>query len=225
MRKGWIVQVAAVLIPLLAGGALVYGRALRSARQAGDGLVPQPSAWVPFAADIQIVSDMGQKLVGRVYRARDGSSRTDTGLSMDKMTVSGIKNIPQAKFYLLSRDGWTVQPMELPPTGWVPTSFPARLVTRLAERVENFEVVRGETEREVSLFAPALNLYPIAQTFKKCAPGVVDCGTRLTNIVMGDQPADLFLPPGDATLVQLTKPGGIVKDERAERSRGNQPAH
>jgi hypothetical protein len=194
-------------------GAFVVGRpvAPRAQNHAQQALIPTPDTWVPFTAKLTMRTTSGETVFGRVYRASDGSSRSDTGPSPDHMTVIAIKNVPRSTFYMWSRGEWTEQPLQLPPGGWKPQSFPARAVTPLVEKVEGFDVVRGDTENSTTLFAPQLNLYPIVTIIKECPSALPECSNRLSEIRIEEPPAELFVPPTDVSVRSVDQPGGIVK--------------
>jgi hypothetical protein len=201
----------AILLCLVA--AFAYGRpvAPRAQSRPQEPMIPAPDKWVPFTAKLTMRTTSGQTRFGHVYRASDGSSRSDTGPSPEKMTVIAIKNIPRTTFYLWSRGQWTEQPMELPPGGWKPQSFPARLAIHPPEKVEGFDVVRKESQNSTTLFAPQLNFYPLVVIFKVCPADLPECSERLSEIRLEEPPAELFLPPTDVSLTPLDEPGVNVK--------------
>lgn len=155
---------------------------------------------------------------------RDGSTRAETGSSLDQISVVIIKNISRETFYKWRREeGWTQQPMQVPPGGWHPRPTYASLFTNTAETLEGFQLVRRELPRLegfqlvrhelpglVVLLAPDLNLFPILERRSDCAPSVT-CGSRLFNIHLGDQPGELFEPPSDAAMTAVAAPGGIIR--------------
>src|SRR5438067_2261311 len=124
------IRVALVTVPLACAGAVIYGRGMASSHalsHANQGfhnhkVIPQPQNWVPFSAQIKRVYEKsGEVVVGRVYRSSDGSTRSETGPSLDAINTIGIKNISTRSFYMWQgNDTWTAQPMELPPEGWHP---------------------------------------------------------------------------------------------------------
>jgi hypothetical protein len=198
MRKH-ILRIGILATLLCLAGAFVYGRTVAPRTQEREQLerVPIPDTWVPFSAKLTTHATSGKTFVGRFYRSSDGSTRSETGPSPDRMTVIAIKNIPQSLLYLWRRGEWTQQPMQLPPSGWKPQSFPVRATTPVAEKVEGFDVVQADSVNSTTLFAPALNLFPIVLILKECPAPLPECGERYSDIRIGEQPAELFLPPAD----------------------------
>jgi hypothetical protein len=212
MRK-YILRIGIFATLLCLAGVFVYGRTVAPRAQEREQLerIPIPDKWVPFSAKLTTRTTSGKTYAGRFYRSTDGSTRSETGPSPDQITVIAIKNIPQALFYLWQRGQWTQQPMQLPPSGWNPQSFPVRAVTPVAEKVEGFDVVQGDSANSTTLFAPQLNLFPIVLINKECPASPPECGERYSDIHIGEQPAELFLPPTDVALRVLEEPGGIIK--------------
>src|SRR5919197_4236876 len=151
----FLYRTCAVVAPLVcAGGAILYSRGvalngrslLRERLSQPRELIAQPTNWLPFTADVRRVDEKsGEVRVGRFYRAADGSTRSETGPTLDAIDTIGIKNIASRKFYLWSQDRgwWTAQPMDLPQRGWRPT---ARVLTPntsfIPDRVEGFDLVK-----------------------------------------------------------------------------------
>jgi hypothetical protein len=187
-------------------------------------LVDQPPYWVPFSAELKKIDERdGSIFVGRSYRASDGSTRNETGRSFDRITSIAIKNIPQATFYLWNtRQGWTSQPMDLPPGGLATPRarvFNRHNMTEVDDTVEGLKLIRLETGARALYQAPELNLYTLV-ILVKCTydPGAA-CGTWHSNIKVGEQPVEYFLPPPDAQVLYVDTPGGIVKKEPSARQR------
>src|SRR6478736_9953975 len=85
-------------------------------------LIEQPSEWVPFSADLRRIQETdGTVFVGRQYRSSNGSTRNETGPVDGGINSIAINNVAQTTFYRWTpQEGWTSQPMTLPPWGWRP---------------------------------------------------------------------------------------------------------
>jgi hypothetical protein len=121
--------------------------------------------WVPFSAVIRIVVDPGKVIVGRLYRAADGSTRNETGPSLDEINVIGIKNLPERVYYLWNpRSGWETRPLDWPSalTPPRPTEAPPG-ATPLADQIEGFELVRAPTDPNgvTDFLAPRLDYFAV----------------------------------------------------------------
>lgn len=204
--------------PLLGLGALQFAAATGTFSQ-GVGaprLIEQPAEWVPFAAvTVDINEKDGSRLVGRFYRASDGSTRHQSGPTDDVVTAIGIKNVPTMTFYSwTARRGWTAQPMQTPPRGYrpVPRSF-RRGMVQAQETLEGLTLIRDDigAPTVVQYLAPALNLHPV-MIAKPCQfDSRTTCGLTLSNIQLSEQPSRLFEVPSGSELTFLDKPGGIVR--------------
>jgi hypothetical protein len=209
-----------MVAPVLAGSAFAFHESVeRNLRHLGiqapqRQLIDQPASWVPFSAGFRRIHERdGSLIVGRDYRASDGSTRNESGPSLDAINSIAIKNVPQATFYRwIDQRGWTSQPMTLPPWGWrpVPVTWSDQ-ITRVADTVEGFGLLRFESRDRVFYQAPQLNLFTLV-TLVKCEfdPGA-SCGTWYSNIQIAEQPAEYFSPPLDAQIIALSEPGGIVE--------------
>ena len=61
------------------------------------------------------------------------------------------------------------------------------------------------------MYAPDLNFFTLVIRVPCEFDPRAACGTWHSNIKLGEQPSDLFLPPAEAQIVPLPTPGGIVK--------------
>ena len=197
-----------VLAPLIAAGS-VLGVTTLSVEQATP-----PTEFVPFSAELRMVWSDGSTHVGRFYRDRNGSTREETGRSLDAIDTIAIKNIPKGEFYSWGDPRpWTVQPMDLPPQGWLP---PPRSragddwESSVQTNEEGLEVVRSGTAQGVFEEAPQLNFFPVSM-LQPCESGELECGLRYFNIRVRDQPPEFFEPPGGVVLDRLLEPGGITR--------------
>ncbi|MGE0123564.1 MAG: hypothetical protein AB7U25_11550 [Vicinamibacterales bacterium] len=206
--------------PAMAFGVLQAAKPLRA--PAGATIQPpgqtreyvqQPSEWVPFSAHIRRVNAAdGFVSVGRFYRSSNGSTRSDTGPSLDQIDTIGIKNIDRVAFYLWSiKLGWSQQPMSLPPDGWTPGLIVFNdAMTRVPERVEGFELIRHDAPPFTVFRAPQLNMFDVMRLIPCQFNTALMCGTWFSNFVVGEQPAELFAPPEGQPIAYNPQPGGIV---------------
>lgn len=71
-------------------------------------VIDAPDRWVPFSADVTIKTH-GTDVVGRFYRAADGSRRIETGPARDDIRVISIVNTSKGNGYDYSPGrGWRV---------------------------------------------------------------------------------------------------------------------
>lgn len=175
--------------------------------------VEQPSTWVAFSADIRRVNAMtGAVSVGKFYRSSDGSTRSDTGSSLDRIDTIGIKNIRLVAFYLWSdKTGWSQQPMTIPPDGWGPGKivFNERM-TRVPERIDGLELIKHDAPPYTVFRAPQLNMFELVKLLPCQFASPTPCGTWFANVQIGEQPPELFEVPASQPVVQNPQPGGIV---------------
>lgn len=208
-----------VHISLLLAGPLVgllslalHDQMARATAQQTE-FVPQPSDWVPFSARTKRVFEDGTVFVGNFYRGLDGSTRSETGPSLDKITSIGIKNVGLREFYLWSPErGWTRQPMELPPWGWtpIPRSWNSRM-TSVPVAIEGFQVIQHTSSGRVRYLAPELNLYSLREV-ATCEWTEADaCGRWVYDIRLETPPQSYFFPPINQPIEDLKEPGGIVR--------------
>ncbi len=212
-HEGEVVPLILVIVPLLAAGVIVYGTNSRVLVQEDRrALISQSGEWVPFSAETTFIDENGKVHHARIYRAADGSERTESFYAKSgEIYGIMIKNIPRVKFYsFLTSRGWTEQPMLLPPAGWHPTPRGASSSERTGEIIEGLEVVRTDRENSFMLQAPQLNMYPLVTEVTNCAKTGRPCTSRVFNIKIGEPGAHLFEPPPDAPVQYIAEPGGIV---------------
>lgn len=175
--------------------------------------VEQPAAWVPFSADIRRVNAMtGAVSVGKFYRSSEGSTRSDTGPSLDRIDTIGIKNIRLVAFYLWSdKTGWRQQPMTIPPDGWAPGKIVFNEhMTRVPERIDGLELIKHDAPPYTVFRAPQLNMFELVKLLPCQFESPTPCGTWFANVQIGEQPPELFEVPASQPVVQNPQPGGIV---------------
>ena len=172
--------------------------------------IPQPPGWVPFSADGAINNgERGLHLVGRHYRASDGSERWEQG-APDPEYIS-IRSISKATFYEWHRESgkWTSYPMQLPDGEWQPTRYAVGRagLTGTERLVEGITVLQqiDAGGREVWL-APSLNFFAV-EVVKSPVSGTLQ---RYSNFDMSEPPSHLFQPPEDAAVTRSNTPRGIT---------------
>lgn len=222
------VRVALLLLaPLALMGVVLYGRAgvlheghsLLHQTTHQHQVVPQARNWVPFSADIKRVYEKsGEVTVGRVYRSSDGSTRSETGPSLNTVNTIAVKNIATRTFYLWQgNEWWTAHPMELPPDGWHP--FPRILSPMMAampNTIQGFSAIKTTTNSKSgarTIYEAAdLNFLPLITTVPCDTTAVSECGIWHSNVRIAEQRPELFRPPAGAQIVRKTEPGGIIKE-------------
>jgi hypothetical protein len=182
-----------------------------------------PGDWVPFRAVRTDVFNPEQVLVSRIYRSRDGSTRTESGASLDNVDTITIKNMTEKTFYKWVKDGgWTSHPMQLPGGRYVPPTTTAPQGAEDAGEVEGLGVLKMRTDRggSTQYLSPQLSYYPVKATVPCKDASATGCGWWLSNIVVGEQPPELFRPPSGEAVVKSDRPAGIVSG-RASGSAGD----
>ncbi len=204
-------RVAVVLLPVLVGGVAVLYSVSSVNSQNVQKRPTQEARWVPFSSDMERTDERGAVQAGRFFRARDGSTRHESGHSKDQTDMVAIKNIAKRTFFQWRRaTGWTSQPMDVPPWGWRPPNARPDLGSEsgVVGQVEGFEVIRVDLAGGGYLLqAPALDYVTLQHSCDQGPP----CGFRHFNIRAGDQPPELFDPEPDAIVTPLEGPAGIVR--------------
>ena len=146
-----------------------------------------PDSWVPFSAMFELRDQHQVAAVGRFYRGSDGSTRLETGPSLDEVTTVQIMNTSLASEWVWSPErGWSA--------GWSSgfvtfTGLPGlEPLDEISE--DGLELVVKKTETELWVVAPELNDFPMVMAV--CwSPD--DCMmTRYSDIELGEQPMELF---------------------------------
>ena len=158
-------------------------------------IAPMPDHWVPFSAEMEIVLPTGKRWVGRFVRGADGSTRSETGISLDRIENISIYNYTERmQYHFKRRTGWSSGSVERPP-GWPkPLRMSGAMYRRLRkghEPIEGLDVLVRTGEDSVELIAPQLNGFVIDVRRSGCGP---ECGTHFRQIELGPQPASLFQP-------------------------------
>jgi hypothetical protein len=186
-----------------------------------------PGQWVPFSASMVRVFRQGQSAVGKLYRSADGSTRNETGPAPGRVDSIGISNVPDRLYYIWRPEGgWESRPLDLPggrylqppegaPTGATPTS----------ERLEGMVLIKMPTNHQgiTHYLVAELGYFPPVKSIMPCNDGQGSgCGLWLSDIEIGEQPADLFRPPtGEAAAIRHLP--GPAWGESKEASRACAP--
>ena len=158
-------------------------------------VAPLPDRWVPFSAEMEIVLPGGKRWVGRFFRGADGSTRSETGASLDQIELISINDYTERMQYRFSRrTGWSSGTVERPP-GWPKALMMSGEMYRRLHKgevpVEGLDVLVRVTPDSTEWIAPQLNGFVIDVQRSGCGPG---CGTHFRRFTLGDQPASLFQP-------------------------------
>jgi len=189
--------------------------------------IPAPSGWIAFSGDVKVThAGEDRAVLGRFYQSSDGSTRLETWPENHQFVgIVDIQNIAQATSYIGSGKKWNAAPMDIE-RPWVPmvrrvnelglNKYPKKLDvgeggTGSVQSDKGFEgYVRTDLRGTNTLLVPALNWYPVVRQ------NVAGRRETLTNIRIGPQPAELFLPPPDAKISKLDKSRGHVTHSTAE---------
>ena len=221
-----VTSVPSLAIRLL--DVLAIGSRLSAAVQIGPReVLPSPSEWVAFDADV-MVSSPGEVILGRFHRAADGSQRLVTGDGAS-ITVITIWNVSEGEYYLKDpKDRWFRGPLRMPSNGLRPRqrlkdtvgmhAYPSRLAFREGQNrslsaEDGFEVyfIVG-ANGSIRFEAPDLNWFPLIHQ------SVTGRRVERFNVVLRDQAPELFLPPPDAVIGYATEPGYVNEPTEEELS-------
>lgn len=125
IRRRWRTVAAMVAVPITAVGVLArnFGEVAALQNQAAPEYVEAPDAWIPFAANVTVTFPGRPPVVGRYFRASNGSHRIETGPSLRDVRVVFIKNVLEGVHYLRSEKGWVREPQPTVTTHTVPPRF------------------------------------------------------------------------------------------------------
>jgi hypothetical protein len=193
--------------------------------------LPGPSQWIPFTAVVTItVSGDDLRVVGRFFRASDGSTRIETKpAEHEGDPLVSINNVSEATSYRGRGNKWTAAPMDIAPGEWRPRKFRAgapflsvyRYKLRLgrgegdvpidgaltaSSGLDAYQMLNGSGT--VMLLVPSLNFFPVVrQTL---------AGRRevYSEISQTEPDPSLFKPPLGVIVTQLSESRGIVRMER-----------
>lgn len=167
-------------------GSPLYARA--------QGPPANTAPWVAFDATFVRTEPGTRQIVGWFHRGADGSTREESNADGPNAPVVLIMNVTRRLAYAFENGAWTSYTVNLPPQGLRPDTIPRnpRLFTP-ARPVDGIDVVRFVTPQGLVQFQAAkLNYFALVTE----NPG----GGReaYSNVVIREQPADLFLPPPSA---------------------------
>lgn len=226
------VLVVVVSVTLL---AIATGRtSLSSQPRAQAAYLEQPDGWVPFSAQVRVYST-DLTTYGRFYRSDDGSTRLETGPSLDELQVISIRNHAYRQLYAFNRKSttqkWSAQPIEGPDEVFQPGRRRVGMIglTKLEERVavddvgnlvlftkntknipieQFFEAYRYINAKSgyTSIDVPTLNFFSVVR--QNSSTGRREVYFDIHN---GPQSAELFQPPAGSIIEQLEPPSMMRK--------------
>jgi hypothetical protein len=178
-----------------------------------------PGQWVPFSGRITQVFDPGNVFVGTLYRASDGSTRSETGRSRGEITIISIKNMAEKLFYQWHvNTGWESHPMDLPGGKYIQPRPNGAFADRpIVDQIDGLGVIAmpPQSSGVVQYLAPQLNYFAV-RTVERCSTSQeMGCGFQLSEIRVGDQPPDLFKPPAAEQVEIRSEPGGVTRGSPA----------
>src|SRR5262245_4243372 len=188
-----------LLVALSAGAVLTLG-AVQSPTP--PPFPPVSGKWVAFAADSVITSPGRPDTAGRYLQDEHGCTRHEW-IDPDGSPQIAINNFEQARLYTLFRGTWAARTIRMMGTGTSPPRPTPRLLGKL-DPTDGFEVYdteitvrspKGES-KEIQAIVPALN----SLVARRPLPG--GRVERVIAIRPGPQPADEFIPPRTATVVE-----------------------
>jgi len=146
-------------------------------------------------------------IVGRFYRASDGSTREESGLPNGSINVISINNVSTSTHYAYVRSEWHRYPMKLPINGYHPG---LRAVGKTNGLEESIEVIEGfqlyrltGREGSVRYQAPGLNFFALRIESQ-------DIHQEYSNVVIREQPREFFEPPDAAVVTPHDELRGII---------------
>ena len=155
-----------------------------------------PARWVAFEANFVRTEPGQRRIVGWFHRGADGSTREESNVDGPSKPVVLIMNVGKRLQYRFENGVWSSYPIFLSPNGWRPEQVdhdPRKY--RPARAIEKIEVLRFvNAQGAVQFVAPALNDFPL----KTERPN--GGGETFSNVIVREQPADLFVPPPGVTI-------------------------
>jgi hypothetical protein len=212
-----LITLSSAIVAVVGGSvlrSLVWPRSASAVQSAGS-IIQAPSNWVAFSADMRRVEPNGRiSVVGRYYRAIDGSTRLETGHPNEPITVVSISNVTTSTHYEYVRDQWHSYLMRLPSSGLRPALRVAGKSNRgmelSGEVLEGLALYRFTSPGGVTAWqAPALNFFSLRSEFG---------GTReeYWNIAIRQQEPEVFAPPVGADVQAHQEFRGIVTNPTVE---------
>jgi hypothetical protein len=164
-----------------------------------------PHDWVAFSADITVKTASGETISnGKYWRTKDGSDRLETNAAARSPVVQ-IRNVSASLCYRFREGFWTAQPMVLPSNGWRP---PFKTIKPGSNRVMvgGFVGYRISSDRgDYVIRVPELNFFDVLTFTAKDRRY-----EEYFSVTLGEPDPNLFLPPTNVFVKQLTQPGGII---------------
>jgi len=171
--------------------------------------LPGPDTWVAFTADVQRTNAAGASVaVGKFYQGSDGSSRLETGPSLDDIRLIDIKNIAlERNYHYVANRGWIENPMQLiPGMGFPPMRMGPQSLGRVSVMAYEGRAAFQRTFARggVETVVPDLNFFVV----DKHLP--TGDRNRFFNIVPGEVDPTLFTLPDGVTATWDPTPSGII---------------
>jgi hypothetical protein len=225
MRRSLLLATVTFLIGTLLGMSRPGSVSTQAqAVAAAHPLLPQPSGWVPFTADVKVTEPGKPDITGTFARASDGSDRLDVTNVGSKARIVTIHNVTQNTYYQFSKAGWVSGPMGVSsPNMYQPAKWRANMVG-LAGYGHTLALKQGQDGNirstdsngftaisyttpsgHVRLMVADLNYFPVVRQ---------SMGGRLevySNIVIGEPDSNLFVPPAGVPIRQTGTVKGIVR--------------
>jgi hypothetical protein len=203
MRVTWrylgVIGGAFAILALLSGSLSSRQVAAQSDQHAR--LMALPASWVPFSAEM--LKD-GQS--GRFARGSDGSTRWSIESPLGEIVTIHNVSLGQSYIKLPTQDAWSGMAFQ-GPTEPPPSLLLSSQAHELADRVAGlavWEVPSGHGGGLSRRFLPGLNGFTMYLETRTNL-GLVRT-EEYYNIHLGEQPAELFLPPPSAHLREGTAP-------------------
>lgn len=168
--------------------------------------ISAPSDWVAFQSTYEnSTPGDARKVVGRMFRASNGSTRRETGPSLDDIRVISIQNVAEEKAYVLMNGTWYSHPMRLPPQGFRPQTWREDKAKKSELTADSLDLyVYTDVRGSSYLMAPALNFFRVVSQR-------IDGSRQVhANIRLGEPEAAYFSPPQGAAVTACPEPAGIV---------------
>ena len=158
---------------------------------------PNTARWVAFDANFVRTEPGMRKVVGFFHRDADGSTREDSNIDGPSRPAVFIMNVARRLDYTYENGVWSSYPLNLPPQGVRPDTV-ARNARQYvpAKPIDGMNVVRFVNPQGIVQFqAPTLNYFALRTERLNGGREV------FSNINIREQPADLFLPPPTAAVI------------------------
>jgi hypothetical protein len=185
---------------------IAYARVVMAVQESP--YIEGPDHWVAFHADFKDVAlDGTTTMTGKIYRGADGSYRREgTAITGDSTVLITNLTLGQNFERRAKSTTWTVRPLGVAP-GEYRLPLHRRATALQKDAVQQYEglTVYPQADHPASLEAPELNFFAIVAELPRGGKEV------LSNITIGNVPAEVFTPPPGAEQTFTSTPGGIIK--------------